>query len=35
MDQLKGDGRKAQGRSNMEDFKDKVKAERTEQEYWK
>ena len=35
MDHLKGDARKAQGRSNIEDFKDKVKTERTEQEYWK
>ena len=35
MDHLKGDARKAKGRSNIEDFKDKVKAERSEQEYWK
>lgn len=35
MDHLKGNDRKIQGRSNMEDFKDKVKTERMNQEYWK
>jgi hypothetical protein len=34
MDHLKGDDRKAKGRSNIEDFKDKVKEQRTKQEYW-
>ena len=34
MDHLKGDVRKAQGKSNIEDFKDRVKVERKEQEYW-
>ena len=34
MDHLKGDNRKLQGRSNLDDFKDKVKAERIKQEYW-
>ena len=35
MDHLKGDDRKIKGKSNMDDFKDKVKAERTKQDYWK
>ncbi len=35
MDHLKGDTRKAQGKSYLDDFKDKVKAERVKQEYWK
>ena len=34
MDHLKGDDRKVKGRSNIEDFKDKVKEHRTKQEYW-
>ena len=35
MDHLKGDDRKSKGKSNIEDFKDKVKTERTKQAYWK
>ena len=35
MDHLKGDDRKAKGKSNIEDFKDKVKTERYQQEYWR
>ena len=35
MDHLKGDNRKAQGKSSIEDFKDKIKSERTERLYWK
>ena len=35
MDHLKGDRRKAEGKSNIDDFKDKVKADRIKQEYWK
>jgi len=35
MDHLKGDARKAKGKSNIEDLKDKVRVERTKQEYWK
>jgi len=34
MDHLKGNERKTKGRSNIDDFKDKVKAERKKQEYW-
>ena len=35
MDHLKGNERKVQGKSNIEDFKDRLKAERTKQLYWK
>jgi hypothetical protein len=35
MDHLKGDDRKSMGRSNVDDFKDKIKKERLTQEYWK
>ena len=35
MDHLKGDNRKAKGKSDIDDFKDSVKTERVKQEYWK
>ena len=35
MDHLKGDARKTKGKSNIDDFKDKLKAERAKQDYWK
>ena len=35
MDHLKGDERKAQSKSSVEDFKDAIKRERTKQSYWK
>ena len=35
MDHLKGNDRKAQGKSSIDDFKDRIKVERTKQVYWK
>jgi hypothetical protein len=35
MDHLKGDNRKAKGKSNTDDFKDNIKVERSKQDYWK
>lgn len=35
MDHLKGDERKIKGKSNTEDFKDRIKKERLKQDYWK
>jgi len=35
MDHLKGDDRKIKGKSNVDDFKDRIKKERLTQDYWK
>ena len=35
MDHLKGDNRKTLGKSNLEDFKDRIKVERIKHSYWK
>jgi len=35
MDHLKGDDRKTKGKSNVDDFKDRIRTERLTQDYWK
>ena len=34
MDHLKGDNRKNKGKSSLDDFKDRIKTERSTQPYW-